>query len=227
MNKIKWIFFGLISVGIIAGLVIYSNNTTKNTDLPNDINVYAVQEANDSNGKIADHVYSENNSKIILIEYGDYQCPGCASYNPTIEKIAEAYKDKIIFIFRNYLLSYHANAKAAAAAAESAGLQGKYWEAHKKLYANQSEWEYLDSEERTDYFIEMAKDLGLDTTKFASDMASTAVSDKIAYDVSLATKSKLSSTPSFYLNGSPIDSGTWGDEDKLKALLDSKIEELK
>ncbi len=227
MSKIKWIIFGLISVGIIAGLVIYSNSTKEKTNLPNDIDAYAVQEANASNGKIADHVYSNNDSKVILIEYGDYQCPGCASFNPTVEKIAEEYKDKIKYIFRNYLLSYHANSKAAAAAAESAGLQGKYWEAHKKLYATQSEWEYLDSNERTDYFIKLAKNLGLDTTKFADDMASTAISDKIAYDVSLATKSKLSSTPSFYLNGSPVDSKTWSDEDKLRALLDSKIEELK
>lgn len=226
MSKIKWIIFGLVSVGIVAGLVIYSNSTTKKTTVSDNVDVYAIQAANNDNGQIADHIYSDNDSKVILIEYGDYQCPGCGSFNPTIEKIAEEYKDKIKYIFRNYLLSYHANSKAAAAAAESAGLQGKYWQAHKKIYTAQSEWEYLDSNERTEYFINLAKDLGLDTTKFANDMASTAISDKIAYDVSLATKSKLSSTPSFYLNGSPIDSNTWGDEDKLRALLDSKIEEL-
>ena len=226
MSKIKWIIFGLVSIGIVAGLVIYSNSTTKNTGISDSVDVYSVQTASDSNGKIADHVYNDNDSKVVLIEYGDYQCPGCASFNPTIEKIAEEYKDKIKYIFRNYLLSYHANSKAAAAAAESAGLQGKYWQAHKKIYATQSEWEYLDSNERTEYFISLAKNLSLDTTKFAEDMASAAISDKIAYDASLATKSKLSSTPAFYLNGSPVDSATWGDEDKLRALLDDKIEEL-
>ena len=126
MSKIKWIIFGLVSVGIVAGLVIYSNSTTKKTTVSDNVDVYAIQAANNDNGQIADHIYSDNDSKVILIEYGDYQCPGCGSFNPTIEKIAEEYKDKIKYIFRNYLLSYHANSKAAAAAAESAGLQGKY-----------------------------------------------------------------------------------------------------
>jgi len=226
LNKIKWIVFALVSVGFVAGLVIYSNSTQK-AALPDNVDAYAIQAANDYNGNIADHSYGNTDSKITLIEYGDYQCPGCGNINPTIQKIIEDYKDSIRYVFRNYLLSYHANSKAAAATAEAAGLQGKYWEMHEKLYSAQSDWEYLDVNERTDYFVKLAGSLGLDTDKFTKDLASAAVSDKIAYDVALATKSKLSSTPSFYLNGTAIDSDTWGDETALRALLDSKIAETK
>lgn len=225
MSKIRWIFFALISVGAIVGLVVYANINDNKKQLPDNINAFAVQEANDQNGGIADHVYANNGSKVILIEYGDYQCPGCGSYNPTVKKIVEDYKSKITFVFRNYLLSYHANAKAAAAAAESAGLQGKFWEMHSKLYSNQSSWEYLDSTERTDYFISLAKTFNLDTTKFASDMASSSVISKINFDVSLATKSKLSSTPSFYINGKEISYDTWKDEVKFRAEIDTAIAE--
>ena len=225
MSKIRWIVFALISVGAIVGLVVYANINDNKKQLPDNINAFAVQEANDQNGGIADHVYVDNGSKVILIEYGDYQCPGCGSYNPTVKKIVEDYKSKITFVFRNYLLSYHANAKAAAAAAESAGLQGKFWEMHSKLYSNQSSWEYLDSTERTDYFISLAKTFNLDTTKFASDMASSPVISKINFDVSLATKSKLSSTPSFYINGKEISYDTWKDEVKFRAEIDTAIAE--
>ncbi len=225
MSKIRWIVFALISVGAIVGLVVYANINDNKKQLPDNINAFAVQEANDQNGGIADHVYADNGSKVILIEYGDYQCPGCGSYNPTVKRIVEDYKSKITFIFRNYLLSYHANAKAAAAAAESAGLQGKFWEMHNKLYSNQSSWEYLDSTERTDYFISLAKTFNLDTTKFASDMASSSVINKINFDVSLATKSKLSSTPSFYINGKEISYDTWKDEAKFRAEIDTVIAE--
>jgi len=225
LNKIKWIIFAVVSVSAIAGLVVYSNNTTKNTDLFSGVDAYAVLPANDSNGNIADHLYNENDSKIVLIEYGDYQCPACGTYNPTIEKIAEDYKNKIKFVFRNYLLSYHANSKAAAATAESAGLQGKYWEMHKKLYSTQSDWESLDSNARTSYFLSLATSLGLDTDKFSNDIASSAVSDKIAYDVASAAKIRLTGTPSFYLNGKEIEYATWSDETKLRARIDSVIAE--
>lgn len=225
MNKIKWIIFAVISVGAIAGLVVYSNSTTKNTDLFSGVDIFAIQPANDNNGNIADHLYNENDSKVTLIEYGDYQCPACGSYNPTIEKIAEDYKDIIKFVFRNYLLSYHANSKAAAATAESAGLQGKYWEMHKKIYSTQSDWESLDSNARTTYFMSLATSLGLDTDEFSKDIASSAVGDKIAYDVASAAKVKLAGTPSFYLNGKEIDYATWSDETKLRSKIDSAIAE--
>jgi len=98
-------------------------------------------------------VLGNENSKVILINYGDFQCSGCAGVHPIVKNITEKYKDKIKFIFRNFILSYHTNAKAAAAAAEAAGLQGKYWEMHDLIYESQPSWESLNVEDRTSFLI--------------------------------------------------------------------------
>jgi protein-disulfide isomerase len=115
------------------------------------------------------------------------------------------YTDKVLFVFRNKLIPGHANARAAASFAEAAGLQGKYWEMHDKLYASQSSWESLSSADRTTYFLGIAKDLGLDTTKVNTDVASDAIAKKIDFDEALATKRDVTGTPSIYINGTIVD----------------------
>lgn len=227
MNKITWSIFAAITVGLLAFLVISSNNSETNTNsVAKNADITAIQTASDANGNIADHTLGNIDSKVILIEYGDYQCPGCASYNPTINEIVEEYKDKILYIFRNYPLpaTSHPNAKAAAAAAEAAGIQGKYWEMHTKIYAQQATWEYLTGTERTDYFKGLATEFGLDIDKFVTDMDSAAISSKITYDHTLGEKAGLTATPSFYLNGTALESDTWGSKTSLKAALDAAIE---
>ena len=221
MNKIKWIIFAAISVSVL-GLLIGFSRSSKIDVASVDIN--AIQIANDKNGNIADHVYGNTSSKIILINYGDFQCPGCGTAHPRIKAIVEEYKDRIQFVFRNFALTaIHPNAKAAAATTEAAGLQGKYWEMHDKIYENQSQWESLSIDERTNTFVNYAKDLGLNTEKFSSDLGGEAVKNKIDYDKSLGEKAKVEATPSFYLNGTKIESSTWGDSTKLKEAIDTEL----
>src|SRR5699024_4048070 len=94
--------------------------------------------ASDKNGHIADHVRGNPDAKVVLVEYGDYQCPGCAGIAPALNTIADRYSEDLAFVFRNFpLSSIHPNAKVAAATAEAAGLQGKFWEMHDKLYQEQ------------------------------------------------------------------------------------------
>lgn len=225
MSKTKWIIFCALTVGVFGFLIIYSQNTkneTKNQTKAIDSN--AIQIANDQNGNIADHVYGNTKSKVILINYSDFQCPACGSAHPQIKAIVEEYKDKIQFVSRNYpITSMHPNAKAATGAAEAAGMQGKYWEMHDKLYENQSDWDSLSGSARDDKFESFAKELGLDVNKFNTDIASNAVTEKINYDAAIATKINITGTPTFYLNGVMLDGEIWSDETKLKAELDSLI----
>lgn len=228
MNRITWTIFAILTVGLLGFLIISSNSSDDNNkDIAKDADISAVQTANDNNGNIADHTIGKTDSKIILIEYGDYQCSGCASENTRINEIVEEYKDQILFIFRNYPLpaTSHPNARAAAAAVEAAGLQDKYWEMHNKVYDQQATWEYLTGTDRTDYFKGLASDLGLDTDKFVTDMGSDSVSAKITYDRALGEKANITETPSFYLNGKKIESTTWGTSSKMKAALDSAIKD--
>jgi protein-disulfide isomerase len=229
LNKIKWIIFSAVAIGVLGWLVVVSNGSK--IDLKN-VDINAIQTGNDKNGNIGDYIYGKVDSKVTLIEYADYQCPGCASEHPKLKAILEDYKDKIRFVFRNFpLTTIHANAKAAAGATEAAGLQGKYWEMHNKIYENQSAWSSLSDSERTSFFANYAKDLGLDVNKFNTDIASQAISDKINYDKSLGDKAGVKSTPSFYLNGTslngdinnPNNEPVWGDDTKFKAAIDAEL----
>src|SRR6478672_343329 len=132
MTRSRWIIFVLICVVTLGGLVLLSKKDTVNVDKEDPTK--AVSETASS---IGDHVYGNKAAKVVLIEYGDFQCPGCGGAFPQLKTIKETYKDQIAFIFRDFpLTTIHPNALAAATAAESAGLQGKFWEMHDMLYEN-------------------------------------------------------------------------------------------
>jgi len=221
LNKISWSIFIVFTVGVLALLIIFSGNSQIDVSK---INVNTVQTASTQNGNIADHVFGKSGSKVTLIEYGDFQCPGCGTEHTQIKAITEKYKDQLQFIFRNFpLTSMHANAKAAAAAVEAAGLQGKYWEIHNKIYESQSDWSTLTGTKRTDLFANYAKDFGLDVTKFNTDIKSESISKKINYDQALGKKAVVDATPAFYLNGKKLDAKIWGDNAKLKEAINAEL----
>lgn len=223
MTRSAWLIFTVIVAGIMGGLVFNSKNSSDKIDVSK-IDVAKIQTASESSGNIADRVLGNPESKVVLIEYGDFQCPACANENPKIMKVVEGYKDKIAFVFRNFpLTAIHANAKAAAAAAESAGLQNKYWEMHEILYKSQSKWDSLSGEERTKAFVSYAEELKLDIEKFKSDMGLETVNKKINFDKALGQKINLNGTPSFVLNGQTLSNETWSDETKLRKEIDSKL----
>jgi protein-disulfide isomerase len=219
VSKKAWIIFASACVLLLVGLVYISSKDKVDVSK---VNTDKIVGASTQSGNIADHVFGKKDSRVLFIEYGDFQCPGCGSAYPTVKAVTEKYKGQVAFIFRNFpLTSIHPNAKAAAAAAEAAGLQNKYWEMHDVLYANQSSWENLGTSERIDFFASYAKNLGLDTTKFKKDMGSTQVNQKINYDIALGKKVGVNATPSLYLDGKAITQDTWSDEKKLdKAFAD-------
>lgn len=201
MSKKAWIIFTVVVVGLLVSLVLWSKNQSTQTDTTNII-ASDIQGPSSSNGNIGDHTFGKADSTIVIIEYGDFQCPPCANAEPTVKSLLEKYSDRILFVFRNYpIMSSHPNAKAAAAAAEAAGLQGKYWEMHDRLYANQSEWSAASSNERNTIFKRYASDLGLDMSKFDTNMASPEVSKKISTDFSIGKDDGVKATPTFKLNG--------------------------
>lgn len=204
MTSRTWIIFAAICVVLFGGLIIFSQKD--NIDVSN-INQNVIQPASKQSGAIADHVTDDSKSKVILIEYGDFQCPYCGQAYSTLHMLlSDTYKDKIAYVFRNYpLTSMHPNAKAAAAAAEAAGLQDKYWQMHDLLYERQSDWSELAPGDRTDVFKKYAQELGLNVTQFETDMGSKEVAKKINFDVALGKKAKVDGTPTFVINGQTIN----------------------
>ncbi|HRN90477.1 MAG TPA: thioredoxin domain-containing protein [Candidatus Saccharibacteria bacterium] len=221
MSKLAWIIFAAVAAGILTLLIVLSPRDKIDVS---SINPSEVQSASVDNGNIADHVFGKVGSPVTLIEYGDFQCPGCGSAHPRVKAISEEYKDQLQFVFRNFpLTSIHPNAKAAAGAAEAAGLQGKYWEMHDLIYQSQTSWSLLTDKERTDAFNGYARQLGLDIDKFESDISSTAVTKKITFDQTIGKKAGVDSTPTFYLNGVKLDQATWADDTAFKAAIDAEL----
>ena len=195
----------LALVGAGAWFVMDGNN--KATDF-NEFDFYSVIEGSEANGGIGDHVKGKEDAETLIFEYADYQCPGCASINPKVNKAVEESDGKLAVVYRSFLLSYHKNGTAAASAAEAAGLQG-YWKPYAdKLFAQQSEWEYASASERGDYFsklfVEVTDGKG-DVDKFNQDMASESVSKKISFDMGIGRRVNVESTPSFYVEGQVIN----------------------
>lgn len=164
------------------------------------------------NGNIGDHVKGSPDAPVVIFEYADYQCPGCASINPRVNKLVEQLDGKLAIVYRNFLLSYHQNGTAAASAVEAAGLQGYWKEYATKMFETQEEWEYADASERTglfnNYFMEVTHGKG-DLEQFAKDIASEAVKKKIGFDMGIGKRVDVEGTPAFYIDGQLI---RWGSE---------------
>ncbi|HEX8390586.1 MAG TPA: thioredoxin domain-containing protein [Candidatus Saccharimonadales bacterium] len=212
MDRTRWIIFSVICVAVLGSLVLFSRR--------DEVDVSKVEPAkaiSETETAIGDHIYGDKSSPVVLIEYGDFQCPACGSAFPQIQTIKKTYGDKIAFIFRNYpLTTIHPNALAASTTAEAAGLQGKFWEMHDQLYANQQAWSDVDASKRTDSFVGFAKDIGLDTAKFREDLKDPKVNAKITRDRSLGDKLKVQSTPSVYLGDTSLS------QDEITDLVQQK-----
>lgn len=148
------------------------------------------------------HHEGSSSAKVTVVEYGDFQCPACGAAHPTVRQIINDYKDKIYFVFRNFPLPMHQNARVAAAAAEAAGVVGgeaKYWEMHNKLYDTQDEWS--ESTNAPAIFEGYAKELGLDVDAFKKAETDKATLDKIQKDENDGLALGINSTPTFFING--------------------------
>lgn len=226
MSRNAWIIFAVICAAVLGTLVFVARQNRIDVG---DVNTNKIITASEANGNIADHVYGSDAGKTILVEYGDFQCPACRSAFPLLTLLKIEFKDDLTFIFRNSpLTQIHPNAKAAAAAAEAAGLQGKFWEMHDKLFEKQDEWASAAAEKRLSFFVSMAKEAGVkDIEKFKADIESKRVNDKITYDLALARKDGVNSTPTIFLDGKRIDSETWADTEKFKSMIQESINKHK
>ena len=84
-----------------------------------------------------DPVRGVASAPVTIVEFSDYQCPFCARVNPTLDQVRKTYGDKVKIVFKDFPLPNHPQAPKASEAAHCAGEQGKYWEMHDLMFANQ------------------------------------------------------------------------------------------
>src|SRR5580692_8744955 len=86
----------------------------------------------------ADHIQGDEKAPIVLVEYGDYECPHCGHAYPIVKQIQKHFGKRLAFVFRNFPLNeIHPDAEPAAETAEFAGANGKFWEMHDAIFENQ------------------------------------------------------------------------------------------
>jgi protein-disulfide isomerase len=143
----------------------------------------------------ADHVRGSPAGHLI-IEYGDYECPCSRQAFHAIEQVERQLDGNIRFAFRHFpLIGIHPHALAAAAAAEAAALQGRFWDMHELLFHRQKA---LEDGDLRGY----AAQLGLDVAAFDRDRASIAVADRIRRDVDSGLASgQVVGTPTLFIDG--------------------------
>ena len=187
------IYVGAVAILAITALIVTYLASGPNITVPDTID--EIQET--------DHTLGNPDAKIILIEYSDYECPACASYESLVQAVVSEFENHIQFAYRHYpLIKIHPNAQRAIRAAEAASLQGKFWEMHEKIFQSQSEWASKPSPEET--FIRYAEELELDSGQFRFDYNSRELKNLADAAFTSATKLGLTYTPTFILNGEII-----------------------
>jgi protein-disulfide isomerase len=144
------------------------------------------------------HVRGQPDAPVTLEEFGDFECPSCATEAEVISKLEQDYGPRLRVVWRNFPLAMHAHALEAALAAEAAGLQGRFWEMHDLLYKNQAVWS-KGSDVRA-FFNMYARSLGLDVERFAKDSMSDEVKARVVSDGRHGASRGVKNTPTLFIN---------------------------
>ncbi len=146
------------------------------------------------------HTKGNPDAKNKIVEFSDFECPACSAADPQLEKLLTSYPNDVYLEYRHFPLTIHPNSRDAAYAAEAAGEQGKFWEVHDWLFKNQSVW--ADASVDANYFYnQFGEKFGLDKDKFTKDYESPDIRERVASDTSAASKLRLDSTPTLFING--------------------------
>ncbi len=134
---------------------------------------------------------------ITIVEFSDFQCPFCSRVEPTLEQVMENYGDKVRLVFRQFPLNIHPNAQKAAEASLCARDQGKFWEMHDAMFADQKGLSVEGLKKK-------AAALGLDSTKFDQCLDSGQFADEVHADLQAGSEAGVNGTPAMFINGIPV-----------------------
>jgi protein-disulfide isomerase len=160
----------------------------------------------------ADHAQGPRDARIVLVEYGDFECPYCGEAYPQLKAVQEAMGDALCFVFRHFPLSQaHPHAEHAAEFAEAAATIGRFWEMHDLLYENQ---QALDDPSLASYAAGLGCDRALIESALRGEFAA-----RVRGDFTGGVRSGVNGTPCLFINGQRYE-GSW-DAESLLGVLNS------
>jgi protein-disulfide isomerase len=166
-----------------------------------------------------DHIRGNKNGRIVLLEYGDFECPYCAIAHHSVTQLLDYFKKDLCYVFRNFpLTQLHPHAELSAETAEFASEYGKYWEMHDLLFNNQ---ENLGVE----LMLQLVDQLKLPVLEYEKALENRTYLSKVRSDFMGGVQNKVKGTPSFFINNKryegPYDSETLIDLFKSESKLAS------
>jgi protein-disulfide isomerase len=142
-----------------------------------------------------DHAQGSDHARVVVVEYGDFECPSCKVAATTPALLMERFPSQVRFIFRNFPLEEaHPHALLAAEAAEAAGAQGMFWRMYDVLFGNQA---HLKSADLHHY----ASELGMDMARYKAEMDDHIYLQKVREHIASGRLSHISATPAFFIDG--------------------------
>lgn len=133
-------------------------------------------------------------AKITIVEFSDFECPFCSRAEESVDQVMEKYAGKVRIVFRHFPLSFHPNAPKAAEASACAHEQGKFWEMHKQLFANQKGLTVPELKQH-------AATIGLDQAKFDACLDGGSMKALVDADTKAGSEAGVNGTPAFFING--------------------------
>lgn len=165
-----------------------------------------------------DHILGPHSAAVMLVEYGDFECPDCKRIYQATRMLVEHFGNRIGFVFRHFpLTEIHPHAELAAEVAEVAAAQGRFWEMHAKLFKHQGH--FTDK-----HFRDYARELELDMTRYDAELGDHIYLQRVQEHIQGAKQSGVRGTPSFFLN-SAIQDASAGIEplmQRVRAALDGR-----
>jgi protein-disulfide isomerase len=157
---------------------------------------------------------------VMLIEFGDYQCPACRKAQPIVKALKPRFADRLLFRFRNFPLSrIHVHAMHAAEAAVSVRSQAgeeAFWAMHDAIFTHQQHG--IDALDDT-HLARYATDVGADGAQVLSDLDMGRFEETVEVDFVEGVRMGVSSTPTFFINGERFD-GDWRDIVQFAAAIE-------
>ena len=158
-----------------------------------------------------DHQKGPVDAPVVLVEYGDYQCPYCGRADPVIQELQERLGREFLYVYRHFpITTAHPHAQKAAEAAEAAAAQGKFWQMHHLLFSHQNALDEAN-------LLRYAAQVGLDAARFQQELQEGVYAERVREDFLSGVRSGANATPTFFINGLRYD-GAWDLESLMEAI---------
>jgi protein-disulfide isomerase len=147
-------------------------------------------------------VFGEDGARVVITEFLDPECESCSRFYPSVKKLLKMYKGKVKLVVR--YAAFHANSVHAIKVLEATRKQNKYWESLGLLFTRQSEWA-SHHDPKPFLVFTLLKEMGINIDQLKKDMDDPKIMEIVALDAQALKDLKVKGTPTFFVNGKPLE----------------------